>query len=79
MLLGAPLCFILQARPVKIFTKIAFYMLYDPPSFVLSLLPAPEQTILSLNEDEDYVTLYGPRDVDDEEVDDDEESDDDNE
>jgi len=76
MLLCAPLCFILQARPVKIYMKVLFYMLYNPPRIILSLLPAPEQTMLSLDEDEAYVTLYGPRD-DNEEADDDETDDDD--
>lgn len=77
MLLCAPLCFVLQARPVKMFTKIAFHMLHDPPRVVLSLLPAPEQAILSLDEEEAYVTLYGPRDDDDDDESDDGESDDD--
>ncbi|CAJ1952356.1 unnamed protein product [Cylindrotheca closterium] len=63
MLLCAPLCFILQARPVKILAKVLFYMFHNPPGIVLSLLPAPQQTMLSMDEDEAYVALYGHRET----------------
>lgn len=59
MLLGAPLCFVLQARPVKMWSKILFYLLADPPGIVLSLLPAPQQAILSMDVDKAYAALYG--------------------
>jgi nucleosome binding factor SPN SPT16 subunit len=60
MLWGAPLCFILQARPVKMWSKILFYMITDPPSFVLSLLPAPQQAILALDMEKSFAALYSP-------------------
>lgn len=59
LLLGAPLCFVLQARPVKILIKQAFYAMSNPPGIFLSLLPAPQQAILSFNEDEAREELYG--------------------
>ena len=58
MLWGAPLCFILQARPVKMWSKILFYMMSNPPGIVLSLLPAPQQAILSFNMEKAYTALY---------------------
>jgi hypothetical protein len=58
MLLGAPLCFILQARPVKMYAKILFYLMSDPPSFVKSLLPAPQQALLDLDMTKSYAALY---------------------
>lgn len=59
MLLCAPMCFVLQARPVKMLAKVLFYMFLNPPGIVLSLLPAPQQTMLSMDEEEAYVALYG--------------------
>jgi hypothetical protein len=59
MLLGAPACFILQARPVKIFMKQIFYAIGEPPSIILSLLPAPQQAIMSYHYNEAIVQLYG--------------------
>lgn len=59
LLLGAPLCFVLQARPVKIMLKQAFYALANPPGIFLSLLPAPQQAILSFNENDAREELYG--------------------
>jgi hypothetical protein len=59
LLLGAPLCFVLQARPVKIMLKQAFYAMSNPPGIFLSLLPAPQQAILSFNEDDAREELYG--------------------
>ncbi|KAL3934777.1 MAG: hypothetical protein SGBAC_009573 [Bacillariaceae sp.] len=63
MLLCAPMCFIVQARPVKVFTKIMFYMVHKPPGIVLSLLPAPQQAMLNMDEEKEYVALYGPRET----------------
>jgi hypothetical protein len=60
MLLGAPLCFISQARPVKIWSKQLFFMFMFPPSIVLSLLPAPEQAILNMDVTKAYGALYAP-------------------
>ena len=59
LLLGAPLCFVLQARPVKIMLKQIFYAMADPPSIFLSLLPAPQQAILSFRESHAWKALYG--------------------
>lgn len=59
MYLGAPLCFVLQARPVKIAMKQLFYTIGEPPSILLSLLPAPQQTIMGLNYHSAMVNLYG--------------------
>jgi hypothetical protein len=58
MLLGAPLCFILQARPVKMYAKILFYMMSDPPGIVKSLLPAPQQALLDMDMKKSYAALY---------------------
>jgi len=59
LLLGAPLCFVLQARPVKILLKQTFYAMANPPGILLSLLPAPQQAILSFNENDAREELYG--------------------
>lgn len=59
LLWGAPLSFALQARPVKIWTKIIFYMLSNPPLILLSFLPAPQQAILSVDLEASCVALYG--------------------
>jgi hypothetical protein len=58
LLLGAPMCFLLQARVVKLYLKQAFYACAHPPSILLSLLPAPQQAILSFNEEEARKILY---------------------
>ena len=58
MLWGAPLCFVLQARPVKMWSKILFYMMTNPPSIMLSLLPAPQQAILSFDYDKTKSAVY---------------------
>jgi len=55
----APLSFALQARPVKMWFKVIFYMLSNPPSILLSFLPAPQQAILSVNFRNSCVALYG--------------------
>jgi hypothetical protein len=60
LLLGAPSVFVLQARPVKFMIKQIVYTLLDhPPGIVLSLLPAPQQKILSLNVDDELDAVYG--------------------
>ena len=63
MYLGAPLCFVLQARPVKIAMKQLFYTVGKPPAILLSLLPAPQQAIMSLNYDAAMIDLYGKEGV----------------
>jgi len=63
MYLGAPLCFVLQARPVKIAMKQLFYTVGNPPAILLSLLPAPQQAIMSLNYDAAMTGLYGKEGV----------------
>jgi hypothetical protein len=60
LLLGAPSVFVLQARPVKLWTKQLLYaVLNDPPSIFLSLLPAPQQMILSMDVAAAMKTMYG--------------------
>lgn len=53
------MCFILQARPVKLWIKSLFYMLSNPPGVLSSLLPAPQQAILNFDWDKEYAALYG--------------------
>ena len=60
LLLGAPSVFVLQARPVQLFVKQLLYTLLDqPPGILLSLMPAPQQAILSLNMGQAMSTIYG--------------------
>jgi hypothetical protein len=59
LILAAPLSVLIQTRALKVWIKTAFYMLQHPPLIFLSLLPAPEQVILSCNVDDMYETLYG--------------------
>jgi hypothetical protein len=59
MLLGAPACFIIQARPVKIAMKQLFYTIGEPPGILLSLLPAPQQTIMSCDYNDSLKSIYG--------------------
>ena len=60
LLLGAPSVFLLQLRPVKLLLRQAIFAILDhPPPIVLSLLPAPQQTILSLNVQQAMETVYG--------------------
>jgi len=59
LLWGAPLSFAFQARPVKMWFKVIFYMLSNPPSILLSFLPAPQQAILSVDLKMSCVALYG--------------------
>lgn len=59
MFLCAPLSFGLQARPVKIWFKTFFYMMSHPPLILLSFLPAPQQAILSVDNEASCIALYG--------------------
>lgn len=59
MLLGAPACFIIQARPVKVAIKQLFYTIGEPPGILLSLLPAPQQVIMSCDYDSALKSVYG--------------------
>eukprot|EP00816_Leptocylindrus_hargravesii_P008692 CAMPEP_0196821756 /NCGR_PEP_ID=MMETSP1362-20130617/80788_1 /TAXON_ID=163516 /ORGANISM="Leptocylindrus danicus, Strain CCMP1856" /LENGTH=436 /DNA_ID=CAMNT_0042201087 /DNA_START=59 /DNA_END=1369 /DNA_ORIENTATION=- len=59
MYLGAPMCFIIQARPVKILIKQLFYGIGKPPGILLSLLPAPQQKIMDLDFKAAMEDLYG--------------------
>lgn len=59
MITAAPMCFILQARPVKLLLKQMFYAIGTPPPILLSLLPAPQQAIMGLNYDAVMKDLYG--------------------
>lgn len=60
LLLGAPSVFLLQLRPVKLLLRQAMYAVLDhPPSILLSLLPAPQQSILSLDFKKAMETVYG--------------------
>ena len=47
LLLSSPLCFLIQTRPVKVAMKQLFYTMGEPPGILLSLLPAPQQAIMS--------------------------------
>ncbi|KAL3811412.1 hypothetical protein ACHAXA_005313, partial [Cyclostephanos tholiformis] len=53
LLLSSPLCFVIQTRPVKVAVKQLFYSIGQPPGIFLSLLPAPQQAIMSC----DYAAL----------------------
>lgn len=60
LLLGAPSVFVLQARPVKLWIKQLLYALLDhPPGILLSLLPAPQQTLLNFDHHDSMKVLYG--------------------
>ncbi|KAL7580266.1 hypothetical protein ACA910_013001 [Epithemia clementina (nom. ined.)] len=61
LLLCAPCVLLLQARPVKLFWKQLLYtLMIDPPGILLSLLPAPQQTIFHLDTQSAMQSLYGP-------------------
>ena len=53
------MCFIIQARPVKILIKQIFYGVGTPPGILLSLLPAPQQKIMDLDFASTMEELYG--------------------
>jgi len=55
----APMSIIIQLRPVKIAIKQLFYAIGKPPGIILSLLPAPEQDIMSVDYHEIMKELYG--------------------
>jgi hypothetical protein len=60
MLLGAPLIVILQLRPVKAaLTQFIYALLLHPPSIILSLLPVPQQVMLSMDVDAAMLAIYG--------------------
>ena len=59
MYLGAPMCFVIQARPVKILIKQLFYGVGTPPGILLSLLSAPQQKIMDLDFKSAMEDLYG--------------------
>jgi len=59
MLLGAPSCILLQARPIKVVIKQIFYAIGQPPGILLSLLPAPQQAIMSCDYGQCMRDLYG--------------------
>ncbi|KAL7482393.1 hypothetical protein ACHAW6_008060 [Cyclotella cf. meneghiniana] len=59
LLLLAPLCFFIQTRPVKVTIKQLFYAIGEPPGILLSLLPAPQQAIVSLDYANAIRGLYG--------------------
>ncbi len=59
LLWGAPLSVLLQARPVKMWIKVFLYSMSNPPSILLSLLPAPQQAIMSFDMEGAYNSLYG--------------------
>lgn len=54
------MCFIIQARPVKLFLReLVYILLRGEPSFVISLLPAPQQACLTLTDSEGMRLIYG--------------------
>ena len=59
LLLSSPLCFLLQTRPVKVLLKRIFYAIGQPAGILLSLLPAPQQAIMSLDYGRTMRGLYG--------------------
>jgi DUF2407 ubiquitin-like domain len=60
LLLGAPLMILIQTRFMKLYIRQVLYtVLYNPPSIVLSLLPAPQQAILSLNMSDAMKRIFG--------------------
>lgn len=78
LLLGAPMCFVVQARPVKLIWKEMLYIaLRNPPAIILSLLPAPQQAMLALSDDDAMRLIYG-EDAPVAQVEDDDDEEDDN-
>lgn len=59
LILGAPLSIFLQARPVKVASKLLFYICSNPPLILLSFLPAPQQALISCDLEASYIALYG--------------------
>jgi hypothetical protein len=61
LLIGAPGIIVCQARFMKSYLRQVIYaLLYYPPAIVLSLFPAPQQAIVSLNVHTAMATLYEP-------------------
>ena len=58
LLLSSPLCFLIQTRPMKVAMKQLFYTIGEPPGILLSLLPAPQQAIMSLDYGKSMRELY---------------------
>lgn len=58
LLLSSPLCFLIQTRPMKVAMKQLFYTMGEPPGILLSLLPAPQQAIMSLDYGKSMRELY---------------------
>jgi hypothetical protein len=59
LLLGAPLMILIQTRFMKLYLRqLLYFVLYNPPAIVLSLLPAPQQAILSLNISDAMKRIY---------------------
>jgi len=80
--LGAPLALVGNARPIRrLVMQVAYFLLLNQPksSVILSLIPAPQQLIISLNEREimhelyDVVDRTGTNETDEEDDDADEE------
>ncbi|KAL9178398.1 hypothetical protein ACHAXT_000045 [Thalassiosira profunda] len=67
LLMSSPLCFLIQTRPVKVAMKQLFYTIGEPPGILLSLLPAPQQAIMSLDYGEAMRKLYGEKALEGEE------------
>ena len=61
LLLSSPLCFFIQTRPVKVAMKQLFYTIGEPPGILLSLLPAPQQAIMSCDYGKLMKGLYGEK------------------
>lgn len=59
MLCCAPACILLQVRVIKLLLKQVFYTIGEPPGILLSLLPAPQQAIMSCNFENCLKELYG--------------------
>ena len=59
LLPSAHLCFFIQTRPIKVAIKQLFYAIGEPPGILLSLLPAPQQAIMSLDYASAMRVLYG--------------------
>ena len=59
------MCFFIQTRPVKVALKQVFYTIGEPPSILLSLLPAPQQAIMSLKYGAVMKGLYGEKVLED--------------
>ena len=58
LLMASPLCFFVQTRPMKVAMKQLFYTIGEPPGIFLSLLPAPQQAIMSLDYGRTMRELY---------------------